>query len=55
MMKQQGSEVLEGIGAGQVARLDQTHERVADLCPLLGLEEQGVLAVEDGPFEDLLA
>ena len=53
VMEQERGEVFEGIGPCQVAGLNQTHVGVAHLGPLLGLEEQGVLAVEDGPLEHL--
>ncbi len=55
MMKLQSGEVLKGIGSCQVAGLDQAHETVAYVGPVLGFEEQSVLAMEDGPLEYLFA
>jgi len=51
-------EVVEGIDLGQFGGVDQAHEQVADIGAVLGLIEQGVLAVQDGllehPFTDII-
>jgi len=35
--------------------MDQAHEQVTDLCPVLGFIKQGVFAVKDRLFQSLLA
>jgi hypothetical protein len=51
----QPGQVVEGIGAGEPAGMDQAHERVADVGALRGLVEKSVLAVKNGPFQHLFA
>jgi len=38
-------EIVEGSDSAKPARVDQTHEQVADLGSVLGLEEHGIFAV----------
>ena len=47
--------VEEGIGPVEPASMNQAHEDVPDIGPMLGLEKVAVLAVEDGFFEGLFA
>ena len=37
--------VIERVGPAELARVDQAHEDVADVGAILGLVEQGILAV----------
>lgn len=53
MLLQRG-QVVERIGAGEPAGVDQAHEGVADVGALGGLVEESVLAVKNGPFQGLL-
>jgi hypothetical protein len=43
----QFGQVVEGIGIAEVARVDEAHEEVAYVSPVLGLVEECVFAVED--------
>ena len=51
-------EVVEGVGAAEGAGVDQTHEEVAHLGPVLGLEEEGISTMPDRhfqrPFADII-
>jgi hypothetical protein len=40
---------MEGVDAVESTRVDETHEQIADVSPMLGLEEQRILMnmVED--------
>lgn len=40
-------QVMEGIGIAELARVDEAHEHVANVSPVLGLIEERVLAVEN--------
>ena len=42
----QFGQVVEGIGIAEVARVDEAHEEVAYVSPVLGLVEECVFAVE---------
>ena len=48
-------EVVEGILAGKATRVDEAHEAVADLSPVLGLVEEAVVAVDHCLAEGRLA
>src|SRR5262249_16827739 len=50
-----GGYVVERVDLVQVAGVDQAHEQVADAGPVLGLVEQGILAVQDGLLQGPLA
>ena len=41
----EAGEIVERIGSIEAAGVDQTHEQVADLGSVLGLEEHGIFAV----------
>jgi len=43
----QFGQVVEGIGSAELARVDEAHEEVAYVSPVLGLVEECVFAVED--------
>ena len=51
-------QVVERIGAAELAGIDQTHEGIADEGTVFGLVEHGVLAMENGllqgPFADVV-
>jgi hypothetical protein len=47
----QGGKVVERIGTVQLARVDQTHEEVADLGPVRRFVEERVFPVQNRPFE----
>lgn len=44
-------EVVEGIGPGELAGVNEAHEHVADVSAMLGAKVEAVFPVEDGPFE----
>ena len=44
-------QIVERVGAAQLAGVDQAHEQVADLRPVQGPIEQGVLAVQNRPLQ----
>ena len=46
-----GHEVVERVGGAQLCGVDQAHEDVANVGAVLGLVEQRVLAVHDGPLQ----
>ena len=48
-------QVVERVRLVQLARVDQTHEQIANLGPIPGLVEQGVLAVQDRLLQGPLA
>ena len=47
-------QVVEGVGAAQLAGMDQAHEQIADLRTVKGAIKQGILTVKNyalqGPF-----
>jgi hypothetical protein len=47
-------QVVKGVGAAQLAGVDQTHEQIAHLRPVQRAIEQGVLAMEHCPFQGSL-
>lgn len=49
-MSLQFRQILERIGAAQLAGLYQTHEQIAHLRPMQCAIEQSVLSVQNGPF-----
>ena len=57
-MPLQLGEVVEGIGAGEFAGVDQAHEQVPDLGALQRAIEQRIFAMQDGrlqrPFADVV-
>ena len=46
---------MERIDAVESASVNETHEQITDVSPMFGLEEERILAMEDGPLEDLFA
>jgi len=44
----QRGQVVEGIGAVQLTRMNQAHEEVADLRAVLCLVEQRIFSMQDG-------
>lgn len=44
-------EVIEGIGPAELAGANQAHEQVAHAGAAVCLLEEGILAVQDGPFQ----
>ena len=47
-------QIVEGVGATQLAGVDQAHEQIADLCPVQSAIKQGVLAsMEIFPYSEL--
>ena len=44
----EAGEIVEGSGSVKPAGVDKTHEQVADLGSMFGLEKQGVFAVKNG-------
>lgn len=53
-MTLQRGQVLKRIDAFQFARVDQTHEEIADVCAVGRLEEEGVFSVENGLLQGAL-
>ena len=51
-MLSQRFHILERICAFQLTGVDDAHEEVTDTGALWGLVEQGVFAMQDGPFQD---
>lgn len=45
---QQFGEIVERIGAVELARMNQVHEQITDPSAIQGLIEECVLAVQDG-------
>ena len=41
-------QVVEGVGAAQLAGMDQAHEQIADLGAVQGAIKQGILAMQNG-------
>src|SRR6516164_11322276 len=48
-------QVVERVRLVQLARVDQAHEQIANLRPITGLVEQGILAVQDGLLQGKFA
>ena len=46
--------VVEGIGSIQLARVDKTHEQIADARSVQRLVEHGILAIQDGLLQGSL-
>jgi len=43
-------QVIERIDPCQLTRMDEAHEEVPHVCPVLSLVEEGVFPMEDGIF-----
>ena len=50
-MALQLDQVVEGVGSAQLAGVDQAHEQIANLRTMQGAIEQGVLAMQNRPFQ----
>ncbi len=44
-------QIMEGVDPVEGARVNETHEQIADVSPMLGLEEQRIFSMKYGPFE----
>jgi hypothetical protein len=51
----QGFEIFKGIDVAKIAGMDQAHEHIADVGPMLGLEKQRIFPVQDRLFKRLFA
>ena len=46
---------MEGVNAVKRAGVNEAHEQVTDVSPMLGLKKQRILAMEDSSFEGTFA
>ena len=54
-MALQFRQVIKGVAAAEFAGVDQAHENVTRVGSVLALEEEGVLAMQDGLLQGPLA
>jgi hypothetical protein len=51
----QRGQVVEGIGIAELARVDEAHEEVANVSPVLGFIEERIFAMQDGLLQGTFA
>ena len=50
-----GRQVMERVDVVEGASVNEAHEQIPDVSPVLGPKEQTILAMLNGPFKNLLA
>jgi hypothetical protein len=49
------NQVMKGVDLVEGASMDETHEQIPDIGPMLGLEEKALFPMENRPFQNLFA